>query len=161
MSNLLFLWAPWVRKYNKLPLSLLGGTAKFAPLDLCDMALFVSVMCCPEGDMFKAKKRGEVLNLTGVELFTPQSLIEKMNSTIGTKIAYEQMEPSQTRDYFTKELCLPQAQAQTLLCILDLVQRGNYEFTSNDHKKTIGRDPAHFDRFIKEHASSFLPEKQG
>lgn len=159
------MWLMDFIKQGKLPLPVApeSDQAKWAPLNLDDLAQFVAYVCAQEeegGNAVRLRRLNQqVFRLTGPELITGKSLAEKFTHNLGGehRVEFQQIEWKQLEEHLRKNLNLPDMIVKETCDQFQLINNGRLAVVSGDEKKTIGSEPIPVDRFIQEYNHRFLP----
>jgi hypothetical protein len=153
IQNWMFLWSPQIKEQGRLCMPM-KHDVQFAPLNVCDMAYFCSWVVS-EGIRGKTEK----FQLTGNELINAQVLVQRINKTVGSQhqIEYQQIEREHAKRWLQMLLANDRL-VEKCLDICELANRGKFNMTSNDEKKS-GKEPINLDQFLKDHLNQFKPRQ--
>ena len=130
---------------GKLPLPI-GDSGKFAPVDVDDVGeVAASILTNCE------QHKGKVYTITGSELLSGTQMAEKLSKHLGTKLNWENIQPSAARSIIRSQN-VPYSETQGLLEFYDAAAHGKAQWVSDDFKKITNRDPNSLEDFCQRHA---------
>jgi len=117
--------------------------ASFPPISMEDIGLAAAtVLLNPE------PHRNKVYTLTGPESLSIEQQTQVLSKVLGRQVKYVDVEPKQIVEKY-KSMGMPDYQAQGMLELWDMVQKGMVKDPSPDFKKITGQDPTRFETVVQ------------
>ena len=154
----LFWFMDWIKRGQLcLPVN---ENAKWAPLNLDDLAMFVASLCAEVE--FKKVHAKRTYRLTGPALVSGKSLAEILSKHLtGHKVVFEEIDMNRLEDHLRKWVGLNDTLIREAMDMFKLINENKFNFVSDDQQKTIGTQPITVDRFIQEYEHRFVPGHEG
>jgi len=120
-----------------------AGDRKTAFIDACDIAAVAAEALLSPGH------EGKTYTLTGPELLSRQQVVEILSRVLGKKVTYQAITDEQFRE--AVKPFLPPSYTELLSALYAGVRAGWTERQTDEVEKVLGRKPASFEQFAREH----------
>ena len=132
--------------------------AKFSSVNVFDVSNFITHELLHGGER-RTSSEPRMFKLTGPNVYTPNELCKFLSKVSGREIKYQKISRSEFEKYLRDEVSLPQIMVKELADWKELINRGKLNFTSDDEKKSTGKEPIKLNDWLNKHKHLFEVKK--